>query len=51
MSAPKRTATTSVPIHQLISERWSPRAFADRPVEPEKIRALVRGRALGGFFL
>ena len=40
MSIPKRTAETSVPIHPLISERWSPRAFANRPVEPEKLRAL-----------
>jgi nitroreductase len=40
MSVPKKTAETSVPIHTLISERWSPRAFADRPVEPGKLRAL-----------
>ncbi len=40
MSALKKTAETSVPIDPLISERWSPRAFADRPVEPEKLRAL-----------
>jgi nitroreductase len=40
MSALKKTATTSAPIHSLISERWSPRAFADRPVEPEKLRSL-----------
>jgi nitroreductase len=40
MSALKKTATTSAPIHGLIGERWSPRAFADRPVEPEKLRSL-----------
>jgi nitroreductase len=40
MSALKKTATTSSPIHSLIGERWSPRAFADRPVEPEKLRSL-----------
>jgi nitroreductase len=40
MSVLKKTAETSVPIDPLISERWSPRAFADRPVEPEKLRAL-----------
>jgi nitroreductase len=40
MSALKKTATTSAPIHSLIGERWSPRAFADRPVEPEKLRSL-----------
>jgi nitroreductase len=40
MTAQKKTATTSAPIHNLISERWSPRAFASRPVEPEKLRSL-----------
>ena len=40
MSGLKKTATTSAPIHSLISERWSPRAFADRAVEPEKLRSL-----------
>lgn len=30
------------PVHDLIRTRWSPRAFApDRPVEPEKLRALL----------
>jgi len=28
------------PIHPLIRERWSPREFLDRPIEPEKMRAL-----------
>lgn len=40
MSVLKKTAETSVPIHPLISERWSPRAFVNRPVEPEKLRSL-----------
>jgi len=40
MSAHKKTAVTSAPIHSLIGERWSPRAFADRPVEAEKLRSL-----------
>jgi nitroreductase len=40
MSALKKTATTSAPIHSLIGERWSPRAFASRPVEAEKLRSL-----------
>jgi nitroreductase len=40
MSTLKKTATTSAPIHSLIGERWSPRAFADRPVEQEKLRSL-----------
>jgi nitroreductase len=28
------------PIHDLIRERWSPRAFANRRVEPEALRSL-----------
>lgn len=28
------------PVLQVIQERWSPRAFADRLVEPEKLRSL-----------
>lgn len=40
MTAVKKPAETSVPIHDLIRHRWSPRAFDPRPVEPEKLRAL-----------
>ena len=40
MSDHKRPAPAAVPIHDLIIHRWSPRAFEDRPVEPEKLRAL-----------
>ncbi len=40
MSDRKRPAPAAVPIADLISHRWSPRAFEDRPVEPEKVRAL-----------
>lgn len=36
----EHTAETSVPIHQILSERWSPRAFDSRPVEPEQLRSL-----------
>lgn len=36
----KRKAETSVPIHEVLSHRWSPRAFEDRAVEPEKLRSL-----------
>jgi nitroreductase len=36
----KRPAPAAVPIHDLISHRWSPRAFESRPVEPEKLRSL-----------
>ncbi len=36
-----KTAVTDYPIHPLIQARWSPRAYADRPVEPEKILSLL----------
>jgi nitroreductase len=36
-----KTAQTQVPILDLIAERWSPRAFQDRPVEREKIIAML----------
>jgi nitroreductase len=36
-----KTAYTEFPIHDLLSRRWSPRAFADQPVEQEKIQRLV----------
>ena len=29
----EKPASTTYPIHQLIQERWSPRAFGERPVE------------------
>lgn len=39
---PNKLAHTSVPIHELIARRWSPRAFArDRPVAPEDLIAVV----------
>src|SRR5271168_2361408 len=28
------------PIHDLVRNRWSPRAFADKPVAPEVLRSL-----------
>jgi nitroreductase len=37
----RKPAETSSPLHELIKERWSPRAFAERPVELEKIRSLL----------
>src|SRR5580704_7062446 len=40
MSKLKKPAQTGDPIHQLITHRWSPRIFEDRPVEPEKLRIL-----------
>jgi nitroreductase len=36
----KKPADTSEPIHELLRERWSPRAFDSRPVEAEKLRSL-----------
>ena len=36
-----RTAPTTYPIHDLLTKRWSPRAFADRPVEPDKLLRLL----------
>lgn len=40
MEAVKKQAETSVPIHEILRERWSPRAFDPKPVEPEKLRSL-----------
>ncbi len=37
----EKPADTQFPIHDLLSRRWSPRAFAERPVEPEKIQCLL----------
>ena len=36
-----KPAESSAPLHELIRERWSPRAFAERNIEPEKIRSLL----------
>lgn len=36
-----KSAPVDHPVHELIRERWSPRAFADRPVEPDKLRSLL----------
>jgi len=37
----QKLAETRYPIHELLRERWSPRAFADRMVEPEELRSLL----------
>lgn len=34
-------AVTRYPIHELLRSRWSPRAFADRPVAPEALHRLL----------
>jgi len=40
MAERKNPAPTETPIHEILTHRWSPRAFDARPVEPEKLRAL-----------
>jgi nitroreductase len=40
MAERKNPAPTEAPIHEILTHRWSPRAFDARPVEPEKLRAL-----------
>lgn len=37
----KKPADVQFPIHDLLRRRWSPRAFADQPVEREKIKSLL----------
>jgi nitroreductase len=36
----EKPATTDYPIEETIRRRWSPRAFSERAVEPEKLRRL-----------
>ncbi len=36
----EKLADNQYPIHQLIRQRWSPRAFSDRSVEKEKLLSL-----------
>jgi nitroreductase len=36
----EKPADTTYPIEELLKRRWSPRAFADRPVEPDSLRSL-----------
>jgi nitroreductase len=36
----QKPAPTEVPVHDLIRNRWSPRAFADKPIPPEVLRSL-----------
>jgi nitroreductase len=33
-------ATTDFPVHDLIRDRWSPRAFSDKPVDPAVLASL-----------
>lgn len=36
----QKPAVTATPIHEILQNRWSPRAFSPRPVEAEKILSL-----------
>jgi len=36
----KKPAPVQFPVNELIQNRWSPRAFADKPVSPELLRSL-----------
>lgn len=36
----EKSAETDVPIHELLARRWSPRAFAEQPVEQEQLHSL-----------
>lgn len=35
-----KKAETEYPIHELLANRWSPRAFSNQPVEEQKLRSL-----------
>jgi nitroreductase len=36
----KNPAPTEVPVHEIVRERWSPRAFNEKAVPPEVLRSL-----------
>jgi nitroreductase len=38
---PSKPAATRYPVHPFIRDRWSPRAFADRPVDRETLGSLL----------
>jgi nitroreductase len=40
MAAKPKPAPAAEPIHELITDRWSPRAFESRPVEADVLRTL-----------
>ena len=37
----QKPADNQYPIHELLKQRWSPLAFADRAVEPEKLQSIL----------
>ena len=36
----EKLTNTKYPIHELLKQRWSPRAFSERMIEPEKLYSL-----------
>ena len=36
----QKPAPTDFPVHELIRDRWSPRAFSDKLVAPDMLRSL-----------
>src|SRR3984893_7079848 len=36
----QKPAITDSPVHELLKNRWSPRAFSERPVEPQVLRSV-----------
>jgi len=40
MNIMKKTAQSEYPVHNLILERWSPRAFSDKPVPQDLLRSI-----------
>ena len=36
-----KQAEPQYPIHELLRQRWSPLAFSERMVEPEKLRSVL----------
>lgn len=38
---PEKIAETQYPIHDLLKQRWSPLAFSDHSVEPEKLASVL----------
>ena len=48
MNTPSKTAVTAAPLHPLLADRWSPRAFDSRhELTDVQLTAIARGRPLG----
>jgi nitroreductase len=41
MNSHRKVAVTTASIHDVLKNRWSPRAFDTRPVEPNNLRSLL----------